>query len=158
MRNQKRGRSKREKFDNSRQEVRGVEPKFSTFKEMRSNFQPVTIYANPKDGPLKAGQVYPILAQSNKIIGTEYSGDRNYSGNYLRTMAARSETELTHIYDMMKFKTRTFLYLTKDLESPAEYQADTIRGNMIRSISSTLSQLFNETFRELDFFKLRVTG
>lgn len=136
----------------------GVEPKFTTFKDMRVTYQPVTIYVNPKDGPVKSGQVYPIMTGKNKIIDSKYTGRVNYAGNQLRTMAARSETELNSIYDTIKVKTLTHLYLTSDVSDMNQVKADTIRGNMISSIANTMAQLYNETFRELDFFKLDIEG
>lgn len=122
---------------------------------MQEKFQPVTVYVNPVDGPAKANQVYPILTRHNRISTVEYSGRTNFAGNQLRTMAARSETNLSNIYDMIKVKTQTYLYLTNPITSNDDNIADSMKGNMIRSISNVLSQLFNETYRELDFFKMR---
>lgn len=125
---------------------------------MKEKYSPVTVYVNPKDGPAVSGLSYPILTDKNKILHTSYNGRTNYAGNRLRTMAARSATELNKVYDAMKIKTRTYLYLTTNVESENDDVADTMRGNMIRSIKDIMSKLFNETFRELDFFKISVNG
>lgn len=98
--------------------------------------------------------LYPLLAQQNRIIDTQYAGTDNITGNVPVEIFNNPKSSFLYAFDVASIRLNiNYNYLAIDSDD----KNWAYNNEMAKAMSEAIANAFAETFTDLPFFKYHIT-